>query len=63
MRNIEKIIKEVNGSMAMEGMPLSEEDKNRMRLCAGDRDKVDKMVSELIEKHRTKEIKSHEQRL
>lgn len=49
MRNIEKIIKEVNGSMAMEGMPLTEEDKKRMRLCAGDRDKVDKMVSELIE--------------
>jgi hypothetical protein len=63
MRNIEKIIKEVNGSMAMEGMPLTEDDKNRMRLCAGDRDKVDNMVSELIEKHRTKEIKSHEQRL
>ncbi len=63
MRNIEKIINEVNGSMAIEGMPLTEEDKNRMRFCAGDRAKVDKMVSELIAKHKIKEIKSHEQRL
>ena len=63
MRNIEKIIQEVNGSMSMEGMPLTEEDKDRMRLCAGDRSKVDTMVSELIAKHKNKEIKSHEQKL
>jgi len=63
MRNIEKIINEVNGSMSMEGMPLTEDDKNRMRLCSGGREEVDKMVEALISKYKKKEIKSNEQRL
>lgn len=31
MRNIEQKIREVNGTMAMEGMPLTETDKENMR--------------------------------
>lgn len=31
MRDMEQKIREVNGTMAMEGMPLTEEDKESMR--------------------------------
>lgn len=31
MRDIEKIIKEVNGTMTIEGMPLTEKEKEDMR--------------------------------
>ena len=31
MRNMEQKIREVNGTMAMEGMPLTETDKENMR--------------------------------
>lgn len=31
MRDIEQAIREVNGTMAMEGMPLTEADKENMR--------------------------------
>ena len=51
VRNIEKIIREVNGSMSMEGMPLSEDDKARIRFCAGNKDKVEKTIAELVKKH------------
>ena len=35
MKDLERMIEDVNASMAMEGMPLTEEDKARMRHCAG----------------------------
>lgn len=63
MRNIETIIKEVNGSMAMEGMPLTEDDKTRIRFCAGDKDKVEKTIAELVAKHTPTSGTHHEQRL
>ena len=31
MRDIEQMIREVNGTMAIEGMPLTDEDKENMR--------------------------------
>jgi hypothetical protein len=31
MRDVEQLIREVNGTMAIEGMPLTDEDKNKMR--------------------------------
>ena len=31
MKDVEKIIGEVNGTMAMEGMPLTDQDKDRLR--------------------------------
>ncbi|MDR1692976.1 MAG: hypothetical protein LBR72_06415 [Oscillospiraceae bacterium] len=35
MRDVEQTIRGVNGTMAIEGMPLTDEDKNRLRsiLC------------------------------
>jgi len=54
MKALERIIEEVNASMAMEGTPLTEEDKARMRYCAGDRKKTEQVVAELIRKHLTK---------
>ncbi|SNS30851.1 DNA-binding transcriptional regulator, MerR family [Anaerovirgula multivorans] len=35
MRDLEKLIDQVNGSMSMEGMPLTKTDKDRIRHCAG----------------------------
>ncbi len=51
MKNLELMIKDVNASMTMEGMPLTEEDKARLRYCAGDKEKSDKIVADLIQKH------------
>ncbi|WP_444641245.1 hypothetical protein ACRQU7_12755 [Caproiciproducens sp. R1] len=51
MINIEKIIGEVNGTMAMEGMPLTEQDKQRLRECITGKTSYDDMVKELAKKH------------
>jgi len=49
--DIEKIIERVNGSMAMEGMPLTGEDKARIRRYGGDKAMLRVIKKELIEKH------------
>lgn len=52
MRNdIEKIIAEVNSSMAIEGMHLSEEDKVWIRRILLDPSLSNQLISELINKH------------
>ncbi len=51
LKNIEAIIKEVNGTMAMEGMPITEEDKSRIRMCLTDDAKFNATVAALISKH------------
>lgn len=51
MKDIEKIIKEVNGTMSMEGMPLKKEDKERIRLCLTDKVCFEEMKKRIIEKH------------
>lgn len=51
MSEIEKIINEVNGSMAIEGMPLTNEDKERIRLSLTDNEQYKKILNELIIKH------------
>ncbi len=51
MSNIEKIINEVNGSMAMEGMPLTDADKERIRLSLISKEQYQKILKELIIKH------------
>ena len=61
--NIERIIEQVNSSMAMEGMPLTKKDKERIRTCAGNDDKVERMVSELVKKHSAAMEPAYEQRL
>ncbi|MEG1017142.1 MAG: hypothetical protein RSE36_04975 [Oscillospiraceae bacterium] len=54
--NIERIIEQVDSSMTMEGMPLTKTDKERIRTCAGNNDKVVKKHSAVMEP-------AHEQRL
>ena len=51
MRDIESIVREVDSSMAMEGMPLYSEDKERIRKCLADLSNQEKMVGSLVEKH------------
>ena len=51
MSEIESIVREVDSSMAMEGMPLLSEDKERIRKCLTEMDKLEKMVGALVAKH------------
>lgn len=51
MSDIESIVREVDSSMAMEGMPLYSEDKERIRKCLKDLSSLEKMVGSLVEKH------------
>ncbi|MBQ9228907.1 MAG: hypothetical protein IJ168_08780 [Eubacterium sp.] len=51
MTEIDKIINEVNGSMAIEGMPLTEKDKERIRIFLTDRKQYPAILKELILKH------------
>ncbi|OLN27573.1 MULTISPECIES: hypothetical protein [Desulfosporosinus] len=63
MRDLEKLIDEVNGSMSMEGMPLTQTDKDRIRHCAGNDKLVEKTIAELIIKHTAVMDQTHEQQL
>ena len=51
MSNEKKIIAEVNSSMTMEGMPLTTEDKIRIRNFLSNPDNLETMINELIKKH------------
>lgn len=51
MSDLESIVREVDGSMAMEGMPLHAEDKDRIRRCLSDMRFLEKTVRSLVEKH------------
>lgn len=51
MKDIEQIIKEVNGTMSIEGMTLKEEDKDRIRLCLSNKVSFEEMKRRIIEKH------------
>ena len=51
MKDIEKIIREVNGTMAIEGMPITKADEDRIRNCLRDNDKYEKTLRELVKKH------------
>ncbi len=51
MSEIDRIINEVNGSMSIEGMPLTNEDKERIRVSLSDNKKYKKILKELIIKH------------
>lgn len=63
MKDLEKLIDEVDASMSMEGMPLTKTDKNRIRHCAGNDELVEKAITELIKKHSVVRGNGHEQRL
>lgn len=51
MSDIESILREVDSSMAMEGMPLHTEDKARIRKCLTAPGNLEKIIGTLVEKH------------
>jgi hypothetical protein len=55
---IENIVENIDFSMAMEDMPLTNEDKNRLRDCLNGKVDVDKILQEVIKKHTFTEIKT-----
>jgi hypothetical protein len=55
-KRIEKIIRNVNANLSIEGMPLSFNDKNRMRNCLNGKFTADETVKRLVEKHTVKRV-------
>lgn len=56
MRDIEHKIREVNSTMAMEGLPLTEDDKEAMRsVLRGDISFAD-MRTRIIEEYKSKKV-------
>lgn len=51
MRDVETIVREVDSSMSMEGMPLYSEDKDRIRRYLLNPGNLEKIVNSLVEKH------------
>ena len=51
MRDIETVVREVDSSMTMEGMPLYSEDKDRIRKYLSNPSSLEKIMSSLVEKH------------
>jgi len=51
MSEIERIIKEVHSSMAMEGLPLTPADQDRIRKCLTDPTCLDSVIRALVAKH------------
>ena len=49
---IERIINEVDSSMSMEGLPLTNADKERISVCLNNPKMLDSMISELLKKHK-----------
>ena len=54
MKDVEKIIGEINGTMTLSSMPLTEEDKERLRMCITGEASADEMVKQLVEKYSQK---------
>lgn len=51
MFDVESIVREVDSSMTMEGMPLYSEDKDRIRKYLENPVNLEKMVGALVKKH------------
>ncbi len=51
MSDIERIICEVDSSMTMEGLPLTNEDKDRIRMCLTDPSILDQLIQDIIKKY------------
>ena len=54
MRSTDQKIRAVDATMAMEGMPLTEEDKKRLRDIFEGKSSVEKTVQDLVRKHSRK---------
>jgi len=48
----ERVIEMVNGTMAMENIPLTDEDRRRLRTVLSGKITADEMVQQLVIKHR-----------
>ena len=44
MKDKEWIIKQTDASMRLEGMPLTDQDKDRIRSCVGDQEKLSEFI-------------------
>lgn len=53
-KEIDKIIDNVNGNLAMEGMPLTDQDRDRIRVCLSGQVAFNDMINHLVEKHKVK---------
>jgi ribosomal protein S13 len=53
---VENIIKNIDFSMKMEAMPLTEEDKTRLRNCINGKVDINKVLQETIKKHTRIEV-------
>ncbi len=51
MTNINQIIKEVNGTMAMEYLPLTEDDIKMIKSTGGNHEKIEKVIADLVSKY------------
>ncbi|PWJ47896.1 antitoxin VbhA family protein [Faecalicatena contorta] len=51
MTEYDRIIKNIDASMAMEGMPLTIDDKQRIRACLEGKTTFQDVVNEIIKKH------------
>ena len=51
MREIERIVREVDSSMAMEGLPLTVEHKDRIRRCLSEPSSLEQTIGSLLRKH------------
>ncbi len=51
MGNVDQIIKEVDGSMRIEGMELTEENKDNIRICLSDSSRCEEIKQSLIAKY------------
>lgn len=51
-RNADQIIKEVNATMTMEGMPLTDEDKDRIKRLLTNQITVADAIDEITQKYK-----------
>ena len=51
VENIENIIENIDFSMGMEDMSLTEEDKSRLRMCLNGNKDINEVLQETIKKH------------
>jgi hypothetical protein len=60
MQDIEQKIREVNSTMAMEGMPLTEDDRLRLHDVLSGKTNADTIVKQLVDKHSRKDRNVYE---
>ena len=51
MKRIERIIENVNATMSMENMPLTRDDKKRLKECLEGKTSFDDAVTTLVKKY------------